>query len=74
MNGASMLNAEYAHNGFWIAAELDLEGKPTGRFLVIDSDGLVVHVAASFKDAMKWVDDQDEVPEPPSDKPLRPKW
>ena len=53
-----MLNTDYAYNGFFTAAELDLEGNPTGRFLVINSTGQVVHVADSFGEAVEWIDDQ----------------
>ena len=59
------MNSHYAHNGYFIAAELDLDGAPTGRFVVISNDGQVVHVADSFKEAMKWIDDQTNVPPPP---------
>ena len=60
-----MMNTDYAHNGFFISAELDLDGKPTGRVLVISSDGQVVHVADSFEEAVKWIDDQTDEPPPP---------
>lgn len=59
------MNAKYERNGFFIAAELDLDGNPTGRFLVISSNGQVVHVADSFEDAVEWVDDQTDEPPPP---------
>ena len=59
-----MMNTQYAHNGYFIAAELDLEGDPTGRFLVISSDGQVIHIADTFDEAVKWVDDQTNEPSP----------
>ena len=48
------MNTQYSHNGFFIAAELDLDGEPTGAYLVI-SNGKVVHIAASFNEAKKWI-------------------
>ena len=48
-----------------IEAELDPDGNPTGKFLVIDSTGQVVHRADSFKDAVKWVDDEADELQPP---------
>jgi hypothetical protein len=52
-----MMNIHYAHNGYFIAAELDQKGTPTGRALVLDKDGKVVHIAASFEDALKWTEE-----------------
>ena len=59
------MSTQYANNGYSIRADLDAHGNPTGNFLVIDSDGQVVHVAESFEDAMKWIGEQDDTPPPP---------
>lgn len=62
-----MMNTQYARNGFSIAVQLDLDGKPTdpSLFLVINSTGEVVHVAASFEQAVTWIDEQVNEPKPP---------
>jgi hypothetical protein len=51
-----MMNDAHAYRGFFIAAELDLEGKPTGSFLVINSRGMVIQVKTSFLEATGWID------------------
>lgn len=59
------MSTQHANTGYSIEAELDAHGSPTGKFLVINSDGKIVHVAESFEDAMKWIDEQDDTPPPP---------
>jgi hypothetical protein len=66
-----MLNTDYAYKGCFIAAELDQDGEPTGRFLVIDSNGQVIHVAATLTEAWDWIDDL-VAEERPVVKPMRP--
>lgn len=51
-----MMNVNYAYRGFFIAAELDLDGKPTGFFLVISSGGAVMTITSSFAAAKGWID------------------
>lgn len=59
------MSTQYANAGYSIEAELDAHGSPTGKFLVINNDGQVVHVAESFEDAAKWIDEQGDMPPPP---------
>ena len=64
------MNTQQTYRGYVIKAVLDDAGKQTGVFLVIGTDGEVVHRADSLKKAMEWIDKlEDKLEDKPEDKP-----
>ena len=65
------MNTEHTHRGYVIKAELDVDGEPTGVFLVISTDGQVVHSTDSFEKAVKWIDKLEGDPKPSGGKKFK---
>ena len=64
MIGTDMRNTDDAYKGYFIAAELDQNGKLTGRFLVFNSSGEYVCDADTIEEARGLIDDLVDKPGP----------
>lgn len=62
---SKMLAKENAMTRYHVEPEKDEEGQETGRYLVVDSDGNIVGVFDSEKEAWDWIRDNENEPAGP---------